>query len=89
MAHDLFISYSSKDKNIADAVCSRMETGGIRCWYAPRDIEPGSDWADSIVEAINTSRIMVLIFTQKQTVSQQANFRLFHALCSFPRLAAS
>lgn len=71
MAHDLFISYSSKDKNIADAVCSRMETGGIRCWYAPRDIEPGSDWADSIVEAINTSRIMVLIFTQNSNISAQ------------------
>ena len=71
MAHDLFISYSSKDKNIADAVCSRMESGGIRCWYAPRDIEPGSDWADSIVEAINSSRIMVLIFTRNSNISKQ------------------
>ncbi len=71
MAHDIFISYSSRDKNIADAVVSRMESGGIRCWYAPRDILPGSDWAESIIEAINGSRIMVLIFTQNSNISIQ------------------
>ena len=71
MAHDLFISYSSKDKTTADAVCARMETGGIRCWYAPRDIEPGADWAESIIQAIDRSRIMVLIFTKDSNISKQ------------------
>ena len=50
---DVFISYSSKDKYAADAVCSRLENGNLRCWYAPRDIAPGADWASSIVQAIN------------------------------------
>ncbi len=36
MAHDVFISYSSKDKPIADAVCANIEAAGIRCWVAPR-----------------------------------------------------
>lgn len=71
MAHDLFISYSTKDKAAADAVCARMEGGGIRCWYAPRDIEPGADWAGSIVDAINVSRVMVLIFTPHSNISKQ------------------
>lgn len=71
MAHDIFISYSSMDRNIADAVVSRMENGGIRCWYAPRDILPGSDWAESIINAINASRILVLIFTQNSNLSIQ------------------
>ena len=71
MAHDLFISYSTKNKAAADAVCARMESGGIRCWYAPRDIEPGADWAESIIEAIDTSKVMVLIFTKDSNVSQQ------------------
>jgi hypothetical protein len=38
MAHDVFISYSSKDKPVADAVCAGPEGRGIRCWVAPRDI---------------------------------------------------
>ncbi|MBQ1358216.1 MAG: DUF5050 domain-containing protein [Oscillospiraceae bacterium] len=71
MAHDIFISYSSKDKIIADAVVSRMESGGIRCWYAPRDIVPGSDWAESITNAISASKILVLIFTQNSNLSIQ------------------
>ena len=71
MAHDVFISYSTKNKAIADAVCARMESGGIRCWYAPRDIEPGADWAGSIIEAINASRIMILVFTPDSNVSKQ------------------
>src|SRR5713101_8280389 len=48
MAHDVFISYSSKDKPVADAVCAGLEGRGIRCWAAPRDILPGSDWGAAI-----------------------------------------
>ena len=71
MAHDVFISYSNKDKTTADAICSRMESEGIRCWYAPRDIVPGASWANSIIEAINSTKIMVLVFTDYSNVSSQ------------------
>jgi hypothetical protein len=63
MAHDVFISHSSLDRTFATAACSRLEQAGIRCWIAPRDVPPGSDWATSIVKAIQDCRIMVLIFT--------------------------
>lgn len=63
MPHDVFISYSSLDKAIADAACSRLEQAGIRCWIAPRDVLPGSDWATAIVKAIEQCRVVVLIFT--------------------------
>ena len=71
MAHDVFISYSHKDKAMADAICSRLEQDGIRCWYAPRDIRPGADWAASIIEAIESARIMVLVFTDASNASPQ------------------
>ena len=51
MLHDVFISYSSRDKVIADAVCHFLEQGGIKCWIAPRDIAPGFDYADMIEDA--------------------------------------
>ena len=54
MAHDVFISYSSKDKLIADAACAILESKGIRCWIAPRDILPGADWGESIVDALES-----------------------------------
>jgi hypothetical protein len=64
MAHDVFISYSSEDKSTADAACSILESQGLRCWIAPRDILPGSEWTESILDAITQSKAMVLIFSR-------------------------
>jgi hypothetical protein len=44
MTSQVFISYSSKDKAIADTICQWLESAGIPCWMAPRNIEFGSDW---------------------------------------------
>jgi hypothetical protein len=71
MAYDVFVSYSAKDKATADAVCTRLEAEGIRCWIAPRDILPGLDWGEAIVNAIEGCRIMVLIFSANANASTQ------------------
>ena len=63
MTHDVFISYSHKDKLIADGICTSLESEDIRCWIAPRDIAPGEDWPTAISDAISRSRIMVLVFS--------------------------
>ncbi len=69
MAHDVFISYSSRDKTVADAACATLESKGIRCWIAPRDILPSADWDSSIVRAIKGSRVMVLVFSSNTNSS--------------------
>src|SRR5215475_13269989 len=69
MGFDIFISYSSKDKTVADAVCARMESAGIRCWIAPRDILPGRSYGESIIEAIQRARLMVLVFSSNANAS--------------------
>jgi TIR domain len=61
MSHDVFISHSSADKRAADAACALLEARGIKCWIAPRDIRPGSDWGESIITAIEQARIMLLL----------------------------
>jgi hypothetical protein len=71
MAHDVFISYSADDKPIADAMCSTLESNGLRCWIAPRDILPGMDWGGSIIDAIATSRVMVLVLSSNSNSSSQ------------------
>lgn len=63
MTHDVFISYATTDRPAATAVCARLEEAGIRCWIAPRDIQPGTDWASSIVHAIEDAQVMVLVFS--------------------------
>src|SRR6202051_1060729 len=69
MAHDVFVSYASGDKTVADAVCATLESHGIRCWMAPRDVLPGMHYGEAIIDAINECRIMVLVFSSKANLS--------------------
>ena len=69
--HDVFISYSSKNKNVADAIVADLESHGIRCWYAPRGIMPGQEWATAISEAMAEASVFVLIYTEESNKSKQ------------------
>jgi hypothetical protein len=71
MAHEVFISHSSQDKPIADAVCNSLENGGIRCWIAPRDVQPGRSFAGEITRAVQHSKVFVLIFSAHSNASEQ------------------
>jgi hypothetical protein len=71
MIYDVFISHSTRDKTAADAACAALEAAGIRCWIAPRDITPGAEWGEAIIEAINQCRVMVLIFSANANESSQ------------------
>ena len=71
MAHDAFISHSHQDKAVGDATCTILENSGIRCWIAPRDVPPGSQWAGAIIHAIDQCQVMVLIFSSQANISNQ------------------
>jgi len=66
MAHDVFVSHSVKDKAVADAILAPLEADSMTCWIAPRDVVPGANWGESIIDAIESSRIMILLFSQKR-----------------------
>ena len=70
MDHDIFISYSSKQKSVADGVCHYLEENGYRCWMAPRDIPAGSTYGDLIDNAIVDSKLVVLVFSQSAALSK-------------------
>ena len=42
----VFISYASLDSVIAESVCEALEKAGVTCWIAPRDVVPGSLYAE-------------------------------------------
>ena len=69
--HDVFISYSSKNKNVADAIVADLESHSIRCWYAPRGIMPGQEWATAISDAMAEASVFVLIYTEDSNKSKQ------------------
>ncbi len=71
MKVDVFISYSTKNQAIADAVHRDLSDAGLHCWLAPRELKAGDLWAASIVEAIDASRLMVVVLSQDADRSPQ------------------
>ena len=69
MEHDVFISYSSKNRKVADAICHVLEEHGIKCWIAPRDIPGGAEYGDIIEDAIKNCRIFIIIFSKPASLS--------------------
>ncbi|PWT98568.1 MAG: hypothetical protein C5B51_29175, partial [Terriglobia bacterium] len=79
MSGQVFISYASADKAIADRVCSELEAAGITCWIAPRNIEPGTDYPAAIVEGVSAARVLVLILSAAAAASPHILSEVGHA----------
>lgn len=70
MSNEVFISYSSKDKAVADAVCHVLEQHGMQCWIAPRDVQPGARYAAEIVNGLKNCKVMVLVYSKESNQSK-------------------
>jgi TolB-like protein/Tfp pilus assembly protein PilF len=70
MESKVFISHSSKDKEIANTICNHLESAGLHCWIAPRNIKAGSDWTEGIIQGIDSCRVFVLVFSENANVSE-------------------
>jgi TolB-like protein len=66
---DVFISYASQDAATAGAIVEILERNGLRCWIAPRDVVPGSLYADDIVGAINEAKVVILVLSEHSLAS--------------------
>ena len=77
--HDAFISHSSREKEIADAVVTVLEQSGIKCWVAPRDINPGISYPAQIVGAIRTCRVFVVLVSEMSGSSEHVSSELERA----------
>lgn len=88
MEHQVFISYSSKDTPIADAVCEALERHGLRCWIAHRDVAYGTVFEKEIVDAIKTCGAMVIVFSEHANESEamlsEIRLAFSNKLCIIP-----
>ncbi len=71
MPTDVFISYSSRDVLTATAICKALEGAGVACWIAPRNILPGQTWSEAIIDGLNDSQVMVLLYSAASNASPQ------------------
>jgi len=61
----VFICHSHKDRVTADAICQHLESTGINCWIAPRNIKPGTNWTKGIMQGLEACRVFVLVFSEE------------------------
>jgi TolB-like protein len=59
-----FISYASQDVAVANQMCAALESSGVSCCIAPRDVLPGESYAAAIVSAISSCRMLVLVLSK-------------------------
>jgi adenylate cyclase len=68
VAH-VFVSYASQDAAVANSIVESLESQGVKCWIAPRDVKPGAQYADAIVRAINEAKALVLVMSGSAVAS--------------------
>ena len=68
---EVFISYSTKDTDTAFALLETLESYGLDCWIAPRNIPQGAQWAEEIDKAIQNARVFVVIVSSHSVESKQ------------------
>lgn len=60
----IFISHSSKNAKEAQEVCRIIEQAGHKCFLAPRDIRSGHEYAEEIIDGIDSSEAVVLLLSE-------------------------
>ena len=77
----VFISYGSKNRKVAEGLCTHLEAHGIPCWMAPRDISSGT-YAGEITRAIKAADIFVVICSKETResdhVKNEVNLAVSH-----------
>src|SRR5580693_5447623 len=86
MAHDVFISHAHKDKQLADAICEKLESAQVKCWIADRDISIGEDWTEATRKAIGSSHVMVLVLSENANAAPHIEREIAHAFYTGRRI---
>ena len=79
MERYVFISHARKDKNIAEAICKKLESAKLRCWMTSRDISASDDRPEAARKAIASSRAMVVVLSENANAAPHIEREIAHA----------
>ena len=66
-----FISYATTDRVEALKICKAIERRGIACWISLRDVAPGANYQEAIVNSIRNARALILVFSEAANNSDE------------------
>jgi uncharacterized protein YjbI with pentapeptide repeats len=68
--YSCFLSYSTKDQEFADRLFADLQNKGVRCWFAPHDIQAGKKIHEQIDDAIRLYDRLLLILSPSSMDSE-------------------
>ena len=60
----VFISYARADEATAHRICEELEHRAISCWIAPRNVPPGMDYGQAIMDGIKNCPVMLVMLSE-------------------------
>jgi uncharacterized protein YjbI with pentapeptide repeats len=77
--YSCFISYSTKDQEFVGRLHADLQSKGVRCWFAPQDIQGGKKVHEQIDEAIRRHDKLLLILSDSSMASEWVKTEIAHA----------
>jgi len=74
--NDIFISYAKEDKKLAMKMVTLLEQDGYKCWISPRDLTGTAERKEDIAQAIENSKLMLLIFSREANSSTESSWEV-------------
>jgi len=68
--YSCFISYSTLDQEFATRLYNDLQGEGVRCWFAPQDLQGGRKTHEQIDEAIRVYDKLLLILSEHSMDSE-------------------
>ena len=65
----VFVSHSSANGRQAKDICKLIEKNGHSCFFAPRDIQSGHEYAEELVNGIDSSDMLLLLLSKEANSS--------------------
>lgn len=67
---DVFLCHSSEDEENINELARHLNNHGITTWHAPKNIQPGQGWRESIVGAITSAKVCLALLTRSAAKSE-------------------
>jgi uncharacterized protein YjbI with pentapeptide repeats len=77
--HSCFISYSTKDHEFAERLHADLQNNGVRCWFAPHQIQGGKKLHEQIVDAIRRFDRLLLLLSEDSMESKWVETEIANA----------
>ena len=79
-----FISYASHDQDFAERIYADLQSKGVRCWFAPENLEIGDPIRSRIEETIRRYDKLIVVLSEHSISSTWVAYEVEQALNKEP-----